>query len=230
MSVVTFTAGKTKHHANVGGSERAYARHIVLTTATDLVLDLVTSISGKVQRETRERILDPPDYVTEAWDAMEREAGKTRAFKSQLALWLRQGEADVLVGGERIGFGELALNTALDSGSAPVRLLAYLQGSCEDHGYFEPPHEHLILAITTGRKHQVLRADKGWEGLVELAREHRSKVLVMSYSVCEHYSGTLKALQEAWWPVDFARHLYADEPQGYLTGRSAFDLVAEVGG
>lgn len=229
MSAVTFTAGKSRHYADVRGSERAYARHVVYAQAIKLITDLATSTPER-SAALRERLYHLDSYVADAWKSYDRsDPGSGLTLERVLTLWFN-GDPSLKVHGESIGFGELGLNTALVAGSAPIRLLAYLHGSCEDHGYFEPPHDDLIRAIMTGRRHGVLRADAGWEGLVELAQRQSKAMLIMSYSVCENYHGTLKALREAWWPVDFARHLYTEEPQGYLNGRSAFDLLAEVNG
>lgn len=224
MSAITFYAGRK--YANLRGSERAYARHMVLVQAVEMMVNLATS-RPEYAAATRARIFNLDDYVEKAWNAVEADRTQTRAFRGWLALGLREGEATVLVGGERLGFMELALNTALVAGSPAMRLLAYLHGSCEVHAYFEPPHDNLINAITTGRRHSVLRADMGWEAVLDLAKATKATI-VTDYSVSDSYTGTLKALREASWPVNFAPHLLAAEPQGYLTGMSMFDFAAEV--
>lgn len=209
------------------GSERAYGRHLITAPSIALIQDLATSLSSPIRAAVRDRILEPSDWLDEQWSAMEDDAGKTSSFVRTLHTWLAAGEAAILVGGDRMDFIDLALNSAIAAGSPAMRLLAYLCGTCESHGYFEPPHDDLVRAIRTGMDSGVLRADMGWSSVATLAASTKA-VIVMDYSVSDSWTGRgLAALRDAWWPRDFGPSLYGDEPEVFTHGHSVFDLIAE---
>lgn len=241
------------NEAHLRGSERDHARHLVMAFATPLFLDLL-----KFHRrdDLLAKFRTPiPDWV----QRHERNEGKSFEFLRDLRLWLENDSPSIEVCGEPIGYGELALNTALVAGSPTLRLLAYLSGSCEDHAYFGPPHGSFIDAVEIGLRHRILNADAGWERVLALLKRMPAEVVVTDYSVSESwppadwlddFPGWESAEEGNWleenrdklhgrcltkllaadWPVDFAPHLVAEDPQGYLSGRSVFDLRAELYG
>jgi hypothetical protein len=232
--------------AALRGSERAYARC--------LAADMAEAIAWpKVRREEaiRQVIVDPPDYLDHAPDWLQ--AAET---------WLRL-EGRVRVGGDSVELGDVALNTLIATGSRQLRLLAWMHGMCENHGYFEPDaHAALAETITDGREANLLREGQGWEDVLGLiARVDGAGPIVWSYSVCESFPDRweLRPPQEggesdenyeervdkyiydeltpeaAWdqaiellrakaWPVA----LHPDSSQGFVNGKSAFDLAAEI--
>lgn len=104
--------------------------------------------------------------------------------------WLQSSFSDsyFYVGDKRYDGWMLTLNTALVAGSDAVKWLTYLHASCEIHGYVEGPHRAWLAGIIEqGRKDRVLRADVGWEGVINLLRLHDDEPVVMSYSVTAQF-------------------------------------------
>lgn len=223
MSHIAFATARGE--ALVRGPEREHARALVMKPCTRLFMRLLDLPDS--EKLFAGEVLSPPEWV-------EQEPGLRR--NRSIELWLEQDCPYVTVGGEPIGYFELALNTALVAGGPTIRLMAYMTGSCENHGYFAPPHGDLISAIQRGRRHNILREGMGWEGVLALLKSWKGypEEVVMSYSVTESFAAgekwedAIERLREAEWPVDFAEHLTADEPQGYLSGTTVFDLEAEL--
>lgn len=166
----------TRDHgeAEVRGSERAYG-HL-------LARDIAFSIAVPAFRaqETLEPVLiGPPAYLMQQSDGP--------AWTRDLRMWLGQ-DGKVMLDGEAAVFSELALNTLIVM-SRPLRLLAWMHGLCERHGYFEPSsHDALAETIREGREDNILRADVGWESVLDLIdRVDGSGPIVWSYSVSEPF-------------------------------------------
>jgi hypothetical protein len=97
----------------------------------------------------------------------------------------RSIETAVAVGQE---FFTAALNTALVMGSDAVKLLARLHGQCEIHAYVRGENRAWLAGIIErGRVDKILRANMGWEAVVELLRSRDDGPVVTSYSVCEQF-------------------------------------------
>ncbi len=90
--------------------------------------------------------------------------------------------------GKEISTFSLALNTALLLGNDTVKLMAFLHGQCELHGYLEgEDREWYAGLIEEGRKTSLLRPDMGWEGVISLLRERDDEPVVTSYSVTDSF-------------------------------------------
>jgi len=80
---------------------------------------------------------------------------------------------------------ELCLNTAMQMGSLPVRLAAYIDNCCETHGFFLPEvHKKVIDVINTGLDIGCYRSEQGWDDVKGLFATEKEPI-VMSYSVSD---------------------------------------------
>lgn len=169
----------TRDHgeAEVLGSERAYASGLALDIGVGIVVP-----GFRAREQMQAALADPPAYLT-----TDGEAEEEWRWKSSLETWLRVDGA-LLLDGQAMPFGDLALNTLITM-NRPLRLLAWMHGVCESHGYFEPDaHAALAETITEGRESNVLRAGAGWEDVLDLIdRVGGNGPIVWSYSVCESF-------------------------------------------
>lgn len=165
----------TRDHgtAELRGSERAHG--------SELALNIGMGIAWP-RFQARERmagaLIDPPDYLAQGDDWRWERSAET---------WLRL-DGKVSVYGETMPFGDLALNTLITM-SRPLRLLAWMHGLCESHGYFEPEAQPaLIETIGEGLADKVLRWDQGWTDVLKLLQDlDGAGPVVWSYSVCESF-------------------------------------------
>lgn len=111
-----------------------------------------------------------------------------------------RGARDLLAAdGTRHPSFETVLNTVLAVGNEPVRLLARIHGQCEIHGYIEWSNLAWFAdVIEQGLALGVMRAQMGWESVIDLARTARSPI-VMSYSVCDQFPN---AYATTWEPTE----------------------------
>ena len=90
--------------------------------------------------------------------------------------------------GEPVNTFCLALNSAADMGSEPVRLLARLHAHCEMHGWI--PHGEragIATVIRDGLADGIMRPDMGWEALATELRSGTQGDVVTSYSVTDSF-------------------------------------------
>lgn len=155
--------------SEVRGSERAMAGGL----CTDLL---------RVALRLNDRFMCPDDaarYLT-LFPAGHYIHGLTRDERLRASI-----DTAVSVGDE---FFTAALNTALDIGSDPVKLMARLHGQCEIHAYVEGPNRAWLADIIDGgRRIGVLRANMGWESVVTLLQSRDDGPVVTSYSVTEQF-------------------------------------------
>jgi len=84
--------------------------------------------------------------------------------------------------------GNVALNTAMETGSDAMRLLARLHAQCELHCWVDGPNRRWLAdIIVAGREEGTLREDAGWEELAMFLRIQDDEPVVCSYSVCEGF-------------------------------------------
>jgi len=82
---------------------------------------------------------------------------------------------------------DLQLNTAISMGSDPIKLAAYIHGTCEVFGYFEQKDFGWVIAtINQGLTSGIYRYNQGWEDVISLLESNPSEV-VMSYSVTDSF-------------------------------------------
>ena len=182
MSAVTFHT-RDLGEADLQGSERAHADWLIKQMALAIILP------GSITSDTRlaDFFVDPPDYLSDSKGDWER----------SVALWLRSGwasggEPALLIDGVAEPFDELASNTAIVLGSRPLRLLAWMKGMSENHGYFVPDsHLKVVETIDEGLDDNILRAGMGWDRVRDLFMESvkaaKPSAIVMSFSVSETF-------------------------------------------
>lgn len=90
--------------------------------------------------------------------------------------------------GRSQNFWEIQLNTAVVLGTAPIQFLARMHGQCEVHMWVEGQHRgwlHGVIAM--GRAQKILRADMGWEKVMDFLLKSKTEPVVLSYSVCDQF-------------------------------------------
>lgn len=175
------------------GSERHYAGQIVNRLACAVLPP--DSLQNSILH------LLPPDCYLRG----SRQIGH---FKEHFPTWMQFGDGNFhLPAGERVSAFVVSLNTAIVLGSRPVKLLARIHGQCEIHAWVDGPNRAWLAdIIEEGRKSGILRADRGWEGVVELLHQRDDEAVVTSYSVCEQFPSP----PESWEYRD------EDEEEGYF--------------
>lgn len=92
------------------------------------------------------------------------------------------------IDGYALDLGNVALNTAMDTGSDALRLLARLHGQCELHCWVDGPNRTWLAdVVLSGREEGVLREDMGWEELATFLKSRNDEPVVCSYSVSESF-------------------------------------------
>lgn len=175
---MSYVAWHTRDHGTVElrGSENAHAGGV----CRDIALGLLRLPADYKKAELVAHLVDPPDYVRK-WGLPENH----QFWASGLRTWLSVDGA-VLLDGEPMPFGDLALNTAITM-NRPLRLLAWMAGTCENHGYFEGAAKSALLeTISEGLEAKILREGAGWEKVSALITK-ASGPIVWSYSVGEGF-------------------------------------------
>ena len=161
--------------AAVHGSER-YLFSSLCSGITWSVLDNVAKEYGdqkSILRKAR-----PQDHY----------ALQSRDFAEDLAMSMRVGQTDFLVGDKRVSGFSLSLNTAYFMGSDPVKLAARLHGQCEIHAYVEGANRRWLSEIIKhGRDIELYRSGMGWESVIDLLLIDDNSPVVTSYSVCDTF-------------------------------------------
>jgi hypothetical protein len=179
---VSYIAWHTRDEgtAELRGSEYAHARGV----CTDLALGLLRAAIAMNHKRLISFLHNPPDYVRK-----EPEPAEHMRWASGLKTWLNV-DGEVSIDGETMSFGEMAMNTAITM-NRPLRLLAWMAGMSENHGYFERPEQSaLIEAISEGLDARILRADQGWDRVYDLLERNVAaggSAVVWSFSVAESW-------------------------------------------
>lgn len=128
-----------------------------------------------------------------------RETGP--AFEQSVKLWLKtSGDAGLVIEGQQVSVFSMALNTACVMGSETVKFLARLHGQCELHAYVEGKNrEWLAGIIERGREKKILRANMGWEDVIELLRSDNASPVVTSFSVSDSFPDMALARGAGTW-------------------------------
>lgn len=166
----------TRDHgtAELRGSERAYASELALAIGMGIAWP-----RSRARERMASALVDPPDYLVAPAD--DRQWGRFAET------WLRT-DGVLSIYGEAMPFGTLALNTLITM-NRPLRLLAWMDGLCESHGYFEPDAQPaLIETISEGLASKSFRWDQGWSEVLKLLMDlDGAGPIVWSYSVCESF-------------------------------------------
>jgi hypothetical protein len=142
-------------------------------------------------------------------------------------------EGAFVVGGNRLGVSNVALNTALVAGSPAIQLAAKLDSWCESHAWVDgPDRAWLADIIDDGLRAGIFRrgfwfpsevrgpkdnwSDQGWGEVLELLRSRDDEPVVTSYSVCESFPNAGVA---GWKPPPM--------PAGWRPGWAATDGIHE---
>jgi len=190
------------HHAELSGSERAYAGNL----NSEMALSVLTDFRA---RERYERLVPPDHYLR-------GNAIKDESWMNSFLTWWKVGmdSHEFDFDGYRITPWQVILNTAIVMGSSAIELLARIHATCEIHGYVEGPHrEWLADIIEEGRANRVLRPRQGWNEVEALLREADDSPVVMSYSVSDGFpnAGIAKAAG-LWSPgPDHEGHYTAEQ-------------------
>lgn len=98
---------------------------------------------------------------------------------------------------------DVSLNTAVITGSDPVRFMAWVHATCEIHGFVRGEHRAwLSNIIETGLTQGVLRSNMGWPDVIDLLRVTDNGPVVMSYSVTDSFPNS--------WESNWMDHLDGD--------------------
>ena len=90
--------------------------------------------------------------------------------------------------GYSLNIGDIALNTAMDTGSDALRLLARLHAQCELHCWVDGQNRAWLADIVVaGREEGVLREGMGWEELAAFLCAQDDEPVVCSYSVSDSF-------------------------------------------
>lgn len=173
MSRVYFTTKDAE--VELSGRERAYAGCTVTALAS-------ATLRGFDQRKRYEPYMPQDCYLRNV---------KDEHWALSFSMWFGSRADLVLPDGRVLPTWNMALNTAIQMGSDPIRLLTRVHAQCEIHGYVEEGNRDWFASlIDEGRKTNILRADMGWEGVAGLCRNGNGGPVVMSYSVCDGFPDT----------------------------------------
>lgn len=217
--------------AELHGSERAHLHFVAEAAATcawglqepydDLArADAILSLIPQAER----------GYLQDIRDNVAADAGNPRRvqmFVRALATALKVGDLRVVVDGVALDTRDLALNTALATGSAPVQLAAKIHGWCEVHCWVEGPDRAWLASVideglTQGCYRWAMsyspypggkqkRVEQGWGDVLALLRSSDSGPVVLSYSVTDFFPNhniaawSPPTMPEDWRPAFFEK-------------------------
>jgi hypothetical protein len=117
--------------------------------------------------------------------------------------------------GHELPMFDLALNTALFSGSDPVKLLARLHAQCEIHCYVTAENRNWLAQIMKeGRRYNIMRADQGWEDVIKFVENPTiGEPVVCSYSVCDEFPNLGSIPEDHPWSKNTDAFYDADEEE-----------------
>lgn len=163
--------------AEVRGSERAWGGMLADHTLQMILLDSVLDES---------RVLGAMKKVLKTEKSYGFENIKN--LKTLLSVGAMMGDTHFVIDGERVDLWDTALNTALVYGSNPVRLLARLHGQCEIWAWVDGSNRAWLAGIIReGRESGIMRAEAGWESVIDLLLSRDDGPVVTSYSVTDQF-------------------------------------------
>lgn len=180
MSRIYFTTPTDE--AEVRGWERAWMGLVTAKAGATLIREAISV------ETLRDRFINPNHSLMNRRSPNQLDAEWARWFDLSLATHYDLETLMVGVDGEPLNAWEVSLNTLMAAGSDVMRLMARIDAQCESHGYIEGPARAWFAGlIEDGRRSNMLRADSGWESVVELARADDRTPMVMSYSVTDGF-------------------------------------------
>lgn len=177
MSAITFTSHNGE--ATVNGRERAYGAALA-ARLTAAVLDLDGRFSARNRRILPDSFFQQAQFERSKAAAENRGLSLAAVFVNWAPVASMIGEdAQLRIGTQTAGVGEVVTNTAIVGGSDPVNLLARIHASAEDGLLVEAQHTNWLAGIIeTGVKTKVLRDHAGWGAAAELLRVTAGPVLI----------------------------------------------------
>jgi hypothetical protein len=111
-------------------------------------------------------------------------------IKHALKIILSVGENKYpfVLGNDSITPFELCLNTAIVSGSDPIKMCARIHGQCEIHCYIvRDDFDWFSNIIKNGIQSMIFRKNQDWESVLSLIEKTEENEIVLSYSVCDGF-------------------------------------------
>lgn len=172
--------------AQLRGSERA---HMGILCSQLLLASIMPIWDTKDSPSWLRRVVPPGHYSLMVGN-----------FENTIETWLRAGFENFVVKGQAISIFSVALNTAMLIGNDTIKLCARLHGQCEIHCFVEGPNRAWLADLMEqGRKQYILRADEGWESVIEFLRARDDIPVVTSYSVTDGFPNAGLAIDAGLW-------------------------------
>lgn len=162
------------------GSERAWCDSVV----RDIALGILGDRGPFGDQVDKIRQLIKRDH----WIVREGGPGEAR-FWDDFKLSMNGFSGDLLEWkGQPLSSFSFRLNTALLLGNDTVKLMAYLHGQCEIHGWIAgEDRDWYADLVKTGLRSGLLRKDMGWNDVLDLLTSRDDEPVVTSYSVTDSF-------------------------------------------
>jgi hypothetical protein len=167
--------------AVLSGAERAWCNSVVDSIASG-VLGENAPFGDRVERIRQ--LIDPGHWLIKNYSN-----ANSPVWWSHFKLALNGYSGSPLSWkGQPLSSFSFGLNTALLLGNDTVKLMAYLHGQCEIHGWIAGKDRRWYAGlIQGGRASGLLRANAGWEEVQELLLSRDDGPVVTSYSVTDSF-------------------------------------------
>ena len=104
------------------------------------------------------------------------------SIHERLQVWLYSAKS-LQVDGQVIPVWPVLLNTIASIGNDSMRALAFIFGTSTEYGWIRGQHgPWLADLLETARKSNILRANAGWEDVIELLRDNKTGPIVLNHS------------------------------------------------
>ncbi|NJO65993.1 MAG: hypothetical protein HC836_50380 [Richelia sp. RM2_1_2] len=185
MSYIEF---KTKSGSiELSGIERHYSAFLCSSISFMPLSLLLSNYELNPFVEALKTVLDKNCYLSKM---------NCRDFCSAIATWWQVSQEDKLVFTIKEkevnpSLFSIQLNTLLRTGSDPVKLLARLQGQCENHCFVRAKNKKwLVSIIEDGLKSGLFRkghSKSNWQTVIDFLNINDTEDVVCSYSVCDSF-------------------------------------------
>lgn len=118
------------------------------------------------------------------------------AIYERLPAPLRDKFSDV----KEVNVFNLGANTALVTGSDPIKFMARMHYQCEIHTWVDGPNRAWLAdIIKQGLATSIMRHGMGWTEVIKLFESSNKGEVVTSFSTCEGFPSRLRSMPEARW-------------------------------
>lgn len=190
--------------AEVCGIERHYMSHILNKIGVIPLLSICESLMGKPPIILK--CLPSDHYLVDVFYK------RPKDFKKAFVNWFCTASeiSDNLIVGEcEHDCRDVALNTAIITGSDPIKLYARIHGSCEGHCYVEGHNRAWLSSIINrGLETLIYRENSGWEETVKMLENDDQHPVVLSYSICDGFPSAEAAGyddEEGWYDLSTSK-------------------------